>query len=160
MDAVRMLVHDHEVLTSQVEHVGALLFGLLGRDFAPESMRDELVQQVDLLKDQLLEHFGFEEEAAFPFLVHAMPEDAERLRSLASTHDRIVRSLIEVVDLIRLTTKDTLGLQTGAISGAFEGFVNHYRCHVREESEVLDAMEHRLNDDQRRELSDIAKRLV
>jgi hemerythrin-like domain-containing protein len=160
MDAVRMLVHDHEVLTSQVEHVGALLFGLVGKDFAPESMRNELVQQVELLKDQLLEHFGFEEEAAFPFLVNAMPEDAERLRSLASTHDRIARCLIEVADLIRLTTNDTLGLQTAAIAGAFDGFVNHYRSHVREESGVLDAMERRLTDEQRRELSDIAKRLV
>jgi hemerythrin-like domain-containing protein len=160
MDAVRMLVHDHEVLTSQVEHVGALLFGLLDKTFAPESMRDELLQQVELLKDQLLEHFGFEEEAAFPYLVDAMPVNADRLRSLASTHDRIARCLIEVADLIRLTTKDTLGLQTGAIAGAFEGFLNHYRSHVRDESEILDAVEHGLSDEQRRELSDIAKQLV
>lgn len=155
-----MLVHDHEVLTSQVEHVSALVYGLLGRDFAPEPLRDELLQQVDLLKDQLLEHFGFEEEAAFPFLSHAMPDEADRLRSLAQAHDRIARCLVEVSDLIRLTTKTTLGLQTGVIAAAFERFMNNYRSHVREESEVLDAMESKLSLEQRREFSNIARDLV
>jgi hemerythrin-like domain-containing protein len=160
MDAVRMLVHDHEVLTSQVEHVSALVHGLLGKEFAPASMRDELLGQVDLLKDQMLEHFGFEEEAAFPFLIDAMPEDSEKLRALTLAHERIARCLVEVSELIRLTTKDTLELQTGPIAAAFDRFVNHYRSHVGEESDILDAMENRLTGKQRRELSDIAKELV
>lgn len=160
MDAVRMLVHDHEVLTSQVEHVSALVYGLAGRDFGPESMRDELLQQVEILKDQVLEHFGFEEEAAFPFLTNAMPSESDQLRALALAHDRIARDLVEVAELIHLTTKMTLGPQTASIAAAFERFVNGYRSHVREESELLDKMENRLSEEQRREFSRIAKELI
>ena len=160
MDAVRMLVHDHEVLTSQVEHVSALVYGLLGGAFAPEAMRDELLMQVESLKDQLLEHFGFEEEAAFPFLAEAIPDNAELLRSLGQSHDRIARNLVEVADLVRLTTKETLAPQTGPIASAFDRFVNAYRSHVGEESEVLGAMEERLSPSQRDQLSDIAKKLL
>ncbi|HEY5958939.1 MAG TPA: hemerythrin domain-containing protein [Polyangiaceae bacterium] len=160
MDAVRMLVHDHEVLTSQVEHVSALIYGLVGKEFSPEPLRDELVQQIESLKDQLLEHFGFEEEAAFPYLLSAMPEAAERLRSLAQAHDRIARCLVEVAELALLTTRATLGPQTGAIAAAFERFVNHYRMHVREESDVLASMAEGLSIEQRREFSDLAKTLV
>jgi hemerythrin-like domain-containing protein len=160
MDAVRMLVHDHEVLTSQVEHVRALVRGLLGKTFAPESLYEELLQQVDSLRDQLLEHFGFEEEAAFPFLVNALPEHAETLRSLCLAHERVVRCLIEVVDLVRLTTRDTLGLQLGPIASAFERFANAYGSHVDEESEVLDVMQQQLTGSQRQALSDIARKLL
>src|SRR5512145_2378187 len=100
MDAVRMLVHDHEVLTSQVEHVAALVNGLLQKSFEPAMIREELMQQVELLKDQLLEHFGFEEEAAFPFLMKAMPNDASRLQAMSVDHDRIARHLVEVAELL------------------------------------------------------------
>jgi hemerythrin-like domain-containing protein len=160
MDAVRMLVHDHEVLTSQVEHVSALIYGLVGKKFTPDAMRDELVQQVGLLKDQLLEHFGFEEEAAFPYLLTAMPTEGERLRSLSQSHDRIARCLAEVSELALLTTRETLGLQTNAIAAAFERFVSHYRTHVREESDVLSSMEQGLTPEQRSEFSELAKTFV
>ena len=155
-----MLVHDHEVLTSQVEHVRALVRGLLGKAFAPESLYEELLQQADSLRDQLLEHFGFEEEAAFPFLVNALSEHAETLRSLSLAHERVVRCLVEVVDLVRLTTKDTLGLQLGPIAAAFERFANAYSSHVNEESEVLDVMQEQLTGSQRQALSAIAKKLL
>lgn len=155
-----MLVHDHEVLTSQVEHVGALVHGLLERSFAPDTLHDELVQQVDSLRDQMLEHFGFEEEAAFPFLTNALPENAEMLRSLALAHERIARCLVEVADLVRLTTKETLGLQTGPIAAAFDRFDNAYRSHVNEESEVLDVVEEQMTSSQRQALSDIARKLL
>lgn len=155
-----MLVHDHEVLTSQVEHVAALVNGLLQKSFEPATIREELMQQVELLKDQLLEHFGFEEEAAFPFLMKAMPNDASRLQAMSVDHDRIARHLVEVAELLRLTGKQTLQLQAGPIAATFEQFLNYYRSHVHEEFEILSAMQCNLTDEQRRELSAIAERLV
>jgi hemerythrin-like domain-containing protein len=160
MDAVRMLVHDHDVLTSHVEHVSALMYGLVGRKFSPESLHDELVQQLELLKDQLLEHFGFEEEAAFPYLAEKLPQHREGVRSLSVAHDRIARALTEAYDLLRLTNRDTLALQVGPIAEAFERFVNGYRNHVREESDILSAMEAELTISQRGELSEIARGLI
>lgn len=155
-----MLVHDHDVLTSQVEHVAAMVSGLSGNSFDAATLRDELINQVDLLKDQLLEHFAFEEEAAFPYLTSAIPEDAPRLRSMSAAHDRIARCLVEVSELLRLTTRDTIQPQTGPIAATFERFLNHYRSHVREESEVLSSLQTKLNDEQRRELSSLAEKLV
>lgn len=160
MDAVRMLVHDHGVLTSHVEHVSAIMYGLIGRKFAPESMRDELVQQLELLRDQLLEHFGFEEEAAFPFLAERLPQHAPMVRALAQAHDRIGKALSNVHELILLTTRDTFPPQVAPIAEAFENFVTCYRSHVREESEVLDVLEAELSQSQREQLSEIAKKLV
>lgn len=155
-----MLVHDHDVLTSQVEHVAAMLHGLSGNDFDAATLRDELINQVDLLKDQLLEHFAFEEEAAFPYLTNAMPEDAPRLHSMSAAHDRVARCLVEVSDLLRVTTRETLARQTGPIVATFERFLNHYRSHVSEESEVLSTLQTKLSAEQRRELSSLAAKLV
>lgn len=155
-----MLVHDHEVLTSQVEHVAALVQGLSDRSFDPASIREELIKQVELLKDQLMEHFGFEEEAAFPFLTKVMPEDAPRLQAMSLEHDRVARHLVEVSELLRLTTRQTLQLQTGPIAATFEQFLNCYRSHVHDESEVLSAMQCKLTEEQRRELSALAEQLV
>jgi hemerythrin-like domain-containing protein len=141
MDAVRMLVHDHGVLTSQVEHVGALVKGLLDKTFSPEALHDELLQQIELLRDQMLEHFGFEEEAAFPFIVDVLPEQAVPLRSLIVAHEQIARQLVSVVELLGLTNKDTLGLQVGPIASTFDRFLNVYRSHVSEEVQFLDLIE-------------------
>ena len=160
MDAVRMLVHDHDVLTSHVEHISALMFGLTGRQFAPEAMRDQLLQQLELLRDQMLEHFGFEEEAAFPFLVEKVPGHAQAVRALMQAHDRIGRSLTETVELVTLTNRDTFSLQVSPVAESFERFVNNYRSHVREEAEVLTAMEAELSQSQRDALSEIAKGLI
>jgi iron-sulfur cluster repair protein YtfE (RIC family) len=155
-----MLVHDHEVLTSQVEHVGALVSGVADRGFPAAAMREELVQQVEMLKVQLIEHFAFEEEAAFPYLIQAIPNDAERLRALARAHDRIARCLVEVAELVRLTTRETLLPQTGPIAAAFETFVNHYRRHLEEEADVLGSLEQKLSQEQQRELSHIANEFI
>lgn len=155
-----MLVHDHDVLTSQVEHVAAIVRGMSSHHFDAAALRDELINQVDLLKDQMLEHFAFEEEAAFPYLTNAMPEDAPRLSQMSAAHDRIARCLVEVSELLRLTSRETIQPQTGPIAATFERFVNHYRSHVREESEVLTTLQTKLSDDQRRELSSLAEKLV
>lgn len=155
-----MLVHDHDVLTSQVEHVAAMLHGLSGSSFDAATLRDELINQVDLLKDQLLEHFAFEEEAAFPYLINAMPEDAPRLRAMSGAHDRVARCLVEVSELLRVTTRETLARQSGPIAATYERFLNHYRSHVSEESEVLSSLQTQLSEEQRRELSSLAAKLV
>jgi len=155
-----MLVHDHEVLTSQVEHVTALVRGLFDRSFAPGALHEELLQQIDSLRDQMLEHFGFEEEAAFPFILTVLPENAAALRALSAAHERIVRCLAEFVDLVRLTSKDTLELQMGPIAAALERFTNAYDSHVNEESELLDVIEEQLTASQRQALSDIARKLL
>lgn len=155
-----MLVHDHDVLTSHVEHISALMYGLIGRKFSPDAMRDELLQQLELLRDQLLEHFGFEEEAAFPFLAEKLPDHGPAVRSLMQAHDRIGRALSEALELVALTTRETFSLQVAPVAETFERFVNHYRSHVREESEVLSVMESELTHSQRDHLSQIAKGLV
>jgi len=145
-----MLVHDHDILSSQVEHVTALVRGLTNPALNSNSLCAELIQQAELLRDQLLEHFGFEEEGAFPFLADLIPSEKANINALSSAHDSIAGAISQVVQLGRLASRETLTADLGPIINAYDRFYTAFSAHVQAEAEFLSRVSSALDDNQRR----------
>lgn len=145
MDAVGLLVHDHEVLTAHVEHVSALIYGIAGHAFDVDLVFPEFRRQILVLCDEVAAHFRFEEEVAFPKLTQVLPELAPMLMTLEKAHGRIILELAHLCELVASAHLDfTSTLRP--LAQVFERFATSYRSHLREETDILAALEAKLGD--------------
>lgn len=134
MDALGLLLHDHDVLTSHVEHVAGLV-AMVGSRAEPDmGLIGELLRQTELLRDALMQHFGVEEESAFPTLREMMPVLAAEIDMLYSGHDQIS----EAVAVFERSLRDAKRADRRAeILAGYEGFSTSYHAHVADESRIL-----------------------
>lgn len=91
MDELKLLLDDHALLSSTVIHVAALVRRFAVGRFEAAGLQAEIARQVELLREQLVQHFDFEETTAFPTLEETFPSHREHLQTFVAQHDGILR---------------------------------------------------------------------
>jgi iron-sulfur cluster repair protein YtfE (RIC family) len=96
-DDLKLLLDDHTLLSSSVIHGVALVRRLAAGRFEATALHAETSRQVELIREQLIQHFEFEEAKAFPRLEVLFPAQADALQQFVAEHDGILQTL----DLLR-----------------------------------------------------------
>jgi hypothetical protein len=123
-----LLSDDHSVLMSQVRHAVALLSAHVEAGLEGSSSELEAIRQLDMLTDQLIEHFEFEENTLFPELEAQFPEQRSQFGVFRMDHEQILLALRSLQDHASQdstahTDGDTILLMT-AFEAAFDGHIS------------------------------------
>jgi len=93
MDDFELLNDDHSLLSAQVVHVTALMKTLEHDPSWPSPLKTEVIRQVEILRQQLLEHFAFEEAQTFPRIDNRFPHASSRVEELREQHAKVMAAL-------------------------------------------------------------------
>ena len=137
MDDIALLSDDHSLLRSQVIHAMALLKSFVegGSEAAPLYM--EVIRQTNLLHDQLVEHFEFEEETAFPKLEEQFPTFTPQLRTFLGQHDQILESLEELRSALKFELSQ---LKQVSVLSRASFFESTFEQHATSETQLFDEL--------------------
>ena len=133
MDEVDLLHNDHVLLGSQVAHVVALIKSLEQNPSLTVPLFAELTRQVDLLRQQLTEHFAFEEAQSFPTLAANFPNAGPRLEQLRQQHGLILGLFEE----LRASLQTTCELDLATAVACSVRLESNFAGHVTAETELL-----------------------
>lgn len=153
-DLLISLQHDHARLIDGLHG----LRSQLAQAPSPDRRR-ELLRAAEHLQDALLEHFGEEEEALFPFVREKLPALAAQVDDLAGGHDAVCGAIARVLHLARrsdLTPAEVFERAPEAV----ERLEDAYQQHSEREMALLDDAGRRLGDDERRGLAEAARGLT
>jgi iron-sulfur cluster repair protein YtfE (RIC family) len=120
MGVFELLSDDHALLKSQVCRAVALLKVHVEAGLEESSSELEAIRQLDVLSDQLVEHFEFEENTVFPELEAQFPEQCSQVEEFRLQHEQVLHALHTLQDhaSTRRTAADTILLMT-AFEDAF-----------------------------------------
>jgi iron-sulfur cluster repair protein YtfE (RIC family) len=134
MDELELLHDDHSLLSSQVVHVVTLIKSLEDGGQIAASHYSEVLRQMEILRQQLLEHFAFEEEEAFPRLDDKFPKVHSKLEQLQSQHDSVLTAFEALRSALWTETKASLVPDATARCDRFE---STFQLHAAAETELL-----------------------
>ncbi len=137
MDDLELLSDDHSLLRSQVIHAMALLKSLLEGGIESATLYSEIVGQMDLLHAQLVEHFEFEEEIAFPKLEERFPMFMPQLQTFLGQHDQILEALEELRLALKLNFSQ---LEHGSALSKAAFFETVFERHATSETQLFDEL--------------------
>ncbi len=137
MDDLPLLSDDHTLLRSQVTHVKALLRVLVDGHFESKALQAELIQQVDLLGNQLIEHFEFEESTAFPLLVKRFATFSSQFQTFHSEHIQILKAFETFRSDLMLETPQLMPIDLLSKAALFE---SAFKRHATAETQLFDEM--------------------
>ncbi len=132
MDDRDLLHDDHLLLSSQVVHVSSLIESMDAG--LSVSLQSEVLRQIEILRQQLQEHFTFEEEEAFPRLRDKYPTIQGKLQRLLGQHKNILSALEE---LRVLPWGQINGTSTREAADRCRSFEAAFTSHANEENALL-----------------------
>ena len=154
-DPVRALDDTHRELNIIARSIGQLLRAAGGD--TDEQWREPLRVRLEVLRDELLEHFANEEEALFPFIRANLPVRLETVDRLEAGHDTICGT---VVRLAHLAARESDASNLASLTLVYERFEDAYAAHSREEAELFDDLGRTLTERQQHELADLMRGLT
>ena len=126
MDDLELLHDDHTLLSSQVVHVVSLIKSLGDGQNPGVSLISEVLRQMEILRQQLLEHFAFEEEEAFPLLGDRYPAIRTKLQRLQEEHERVLAAFDDLRSVLWAESKGLSAQETTTRCDQFEAsFTQH-----------------------------------
>ena len=134
MDDLELLHDDHSLLRSQVVHVTTLIKALGDGQSPAVSLFSEVLRQMEILRQQLLEHFAFEEEEAFPRLDDKYPTLRTKLQQLSDQHENVLVAFEELRSVLWAESK---GLSAPDAAIRCDSFESAFAQHAAEETEML-----------------------
>ncbi|MBN2197161.1 MAG: hemerythrin domain-containing protein [Polyangiaceae bacterium] len=158
VDLVEALESEHGPLTDRVAELGVLVGVVATGSRPPLDIRAGFVGGLERLRDQLLDHFGREEECYFPFFAEALPDTAPAVRALEVAHDRICGAISRLVHL-SARSDAAFAASFPHIEHVFSRFAATYAEHVANERHVLRQAAGRLTVEQRALLAEAARGL-
>lgn len=155
LECLVLLAHDHAQLTSQVEHVGSLLRGILGRRFDAHSIAVEVDTQYAILLTVISSHFELEESRLLVHLCNFCPDTEPQLAALVSDHRRIELVLSVVSEQLH---GGALGaaVRISQLCDDFARFETAYFDHLEAEALLFERIARRLDAEQRAFLAEHA----
>lgn len=141
-DPVRSLAHDHADLNRRVLELGAAID-------RPAALLGELED----LREHMFLHFAREEEGLFPMVSEQLPELAAQVLAMASAHDAICGALARMIHTAR-AEPDAVSLHV-----LLARFQAAYADHARNEAELLQQLDARLDAAQRARLAELVRGL-
>ncbi len=159
LNPIERLDHDHvplgELVGSLRSSIDAVARGARGAGDVYVEVNEAVAQ----LRDDLLEHFGREEEGFFPFLLEALPDVSERLLGLSAAHDALCGSIARLTHLASRGPGAFIE-QFRQVEALFERFESAYIDHARDERAFLREVDGRLDEGQRAALLEAARGLL
>ena len=134
MDDLDLLHDDHTLLSSQVVHVVSLIKSLSDGQAPGVSLISEVLRQMEILRQQLLEHFAFEEEEAFPHLADRYPATRTKLQQLEEQHERVLATFDDLRSVLWAESK---GLSAEDTATRCDEFESAFTLHAAEETALL-----------------------
>ena len=134
MDELELLHDDHSLLSSQVVHVVTLIKSLKDSGHIAASHFSEVLRQMEILRQQLLEHFAFEEEEAFPRLDDKYPTIRFKLEQLQAQHDGVLVAFEALRSVLWADTKEPRVPDPSASCDRFE---SEFELHAAAEAALL-----------------------
>lgn len=131
---LKLLTDDHTLLASQVVHIVALLRAVVEGQFQETKLHSELAHQIEVLHGQLIEHFEFEEDVAFPQLGAQFPNVASQLQGFVAQHDQILDALEELRSAQR--SGESLPAHEGLLTKA-TSFESAFEIHATSETQLF-----------------------
>jgi iron-sulfur cluster repair protein YtfE (RIC family) len=155
MELLEQLESEHGPLTERVSQLQVLFAAVAGGNRLVSTVQAELRGHLEWLRDELLDHFGREEEVYFPYLREAVPPVAAEVERLESAHDQICGALSRMQ---YLTARSSRRFEEGFehLAHVFARFAETYSIHASSEREVLRSAAARLTEAQRAELVEVA----
>lgn len=154
-DPIRTFEHSHETLTQLALEVRRLVADDSGEQRAA---RKRLLARIEVLREELLEHFAKEEEGLFPFVRHHLPLTARAVDRLEASHDAICGSLVRLAHLVASDRKVPAANHSTLIA-LYERFEKAYGEHSRDEALLLQELGRALDERQRRQLAELLRGL-
>jgi hypothetical protein len=141
-DVLEQLEHDHGPLSESVLTIREMIQTVrrgseheLDVQFADAArIHATFAEAVGEFREDLLEHFGREEECLFPFLVDTLPDLRAAVEALESDHDQICGALVR---LGYLAERDSFAEQFNQVVHTFTRFENAYLDHAAAEIALL-----------------------
>jgi iron-sulfur cluster repair protein YtfE (RIC family) len=159
VDLIEELESEHTPLTEGVAHLRDLVDRVESGGAAPAEIRDAFALGLAELREQLLEHFGREEECFFPFFENALPTIRSEVQSLEAAHDQICGSLTRLVHLASREGR-SFAETFAHVAHVFRRFEATYAEHARNERGVLRRASAELSEAQREALAREAEGLL
>jgi iron-sulfur cluster repair protein YtfE (RIC family) len=155
MELLEQLEAEHGPLTERISELGALFAAIAAGQRRISTVQAELRGHFEWLRDELLDHFGREEECYFPYLRDTLPEVRADVDRLESAHDQICGALSRMQ---YLTARSGRRFEEGFehLAHVFTRFAETYTLHATSEREVLRDAAARLTPQQRAQLVEIA----
>jgi iron-sulfur cluster repair protein YtfE (RIC family) len=144
-DPVRDLAHDHADLNRRVLELGPILGKL--------RTLPSLLPLLQELREHLFLHFAREEEGLFPLVAEWIPELADQVLAMVSSHDAICGALARMIH-VASTEADP-----GALHGLLARFEAAYAAHSQTEVELLQRLDAGLDAAQRAQLAALVRSL-
>jgi iron-sulfur cluster repair protein YtfE (RIC family) len=157
-DPVRRLEHSHVHLTKLAVEIRDLVRAEGADEEASVAARAQLVEHLEVLRDELLQHFANEEEGLFPFLRSQVPAKSEAVDRLESANATVCGSLVRLAHLAA-QDRQALDAHRPALLAQYERFEAAYTEHSREEGGLFEELSRTLDPAQRAQLTEILRGL-
>lgn len=158
IDAIQKLEHEHVHLNRVVESLRESIEAALRGEREVAELRDEFVEFVGLVEEEIFEHFEEEEGTLFPWVIEQLPDTANTIATLEVSHDRICGTAGRMSWLLT-QGEATFESSFDQFVALFARFDANFTKHAREERELLRSLHARLNADQRRQLTELLRQL-
>lgn len=158
MDVIEKLQHDHAPLSESVRRLERLVAEVRGGSRTPADVHADFLGTAEHLEEELLEHFGEEEETTFPFLSQALPDLEPTFGKLSAAHDQICGALSRT---LRAASRgpEAFAEAFDHVASLVDRFGEAYAQHAEEEVTVLEEVAARLSPEERRRLGEEAESL-
>ncbi len=157
-DLLERLQHDHGPLTRAVDQLRTLLDAKPDADTLSESW-ETFGDVSEYLRDELLEHFGREEEALFPFIVEALPDLNAQVLDLEAEHDSLCGAVSRLAHIAQ-RGQDVFEELFAQAQTTFARFETVYLLHAQKERDFLLAVARSLTPSQRVALDSTTRGLL
>lgn len=144
-DPVADLTHDHTDLNRRVLELGPTLARL--------QALPPLLPLLQELREHMFLHFAREEEGLFPLVSEWIPELADEVLAMVSSHDAVCGALARMIHMAS-TEADA-----AAFSGLLARFQTAYAEHARAEAQLLRRIDAGLDAAQRTQLAELVRSL-
>jgi hypothetical protein len=146
------LEHDHVPLSRMVSELRSTLAGGAG---SLAKNAKPFADTVRALRDELIEHFGKEEEGLFPFMERALPQLQADLTALATAHDGLCGAAVRMAALADRGPQ-ALEAQFTQLAALFFRFDTAYAEHAQREVALLRRAQGLLSADDKRKLAELS----
>jgi iron-sulfur cluster repair protein YtfE (RIC family) len=134
MHDLELMHDDHSLLSSQVVHVVTLVKSLEEGSHIAATHFSEVLRQMEILRQELLEHFAFEEEEAFPRLDGEYPTIRPQLEQLQAQHARVLAAFEALRSVLWTEAKESRVAETSTSCDEFESV---FKLHAATETALL-----------------------
>lgn len=152
IDPVQQLEHEHVHLNRMVASLREAVDETLRGERETSQLRDDLLEFIELVRDEIYPHFDREETGLFPYISEILPALRPNVESLAVAHDRIC-GVASRLEFLVSQDQEAFDASFDSIIALFARFDANYARHAREEQELIRSLAGQLSDPQRREVA-------